>query len=274
MAERSRREGEQEPAQLRPIRFRGGGFAVHQPKIAAVVAFVVVLVLWEVASRQGWLKTEILPSPLAVLAALRDLVVDGGLLRHIGASLQRLALGWLLGTFIGLLIGLTIGLWSVARAIGLPAVSALYPIPHIAVLPLLVYWLGIGDLAIVATVALGAFLPTASAVYDGMDSVPRNLIRMGQSFGMPRRAILWHIVLPGARPSILSGMRNSAAIALILLTAAEMVSTDRGLGSFILAAGDKRLIDQLLAGLVILAILGIAIGFVLSMMERWLLRWR
>ena len=107
-----------------------------------------------------------------------------------------------------------------------------------------------------------------------MDAVPRNLIRMGQSFGLPRRAILWNIVLPGARPTILTGIRNSTAIALILLVGAEMVSSDRGIGWFVLSAGRAQTADRLLAGLVVLAILGMAIGFLLSMLERWLLRWR
>jgi ABC-type nitrate/sulfonate/bicarbonate transport system permease component len=274
MAERRRRDEDDPPVQLRPIRFRGGGFAVRPPRLAAIIAFVVAIAAWEAASRQGWLNPAYLPAPSAVLAALRDLAVQDALWRHIGASLQRLLIGWSLGTVAGLIVGLAIGLWTVARALGLPLVSALYPIPQIAVLPLLVYWFDPGDLAIVATVALGAFLPTANAVHDGMDGVPRNLIRMGQSFGMPRRAILWNIVLPGAQPAILSGVRTSAAIALILLIAAEMVSTDRGVGSFIQAAGDRLMIDQLLAGLVVLAILGIAIGLLLSMLESWLLRWR
>lgn len=277
MAERRRFRDEEEeaaPVLSRPIQFRGGGFDLRPPGVTAVVVVFVLLALWETVSRLDWVDPKMLPSPLAVLGTLFDLLMNAGFMKQIGASLRRLAIGWVIGTFVGLFLGLAIGMWRSSRAIGLPVVSALFPIPAIGLLPLMTQWLGVGDLAIAVTIALGAALPTALAVYEGMEAVPRNLIRMGQSFGLPRRMILWKIVLPGARPEILSGLRNAAAIALILLVAAEMIATDRGVGSFILAAGDLKTIDQLLAGLVVLLVLGVAIGFVLSMLERWLLRWR
>src|SRR5262249_6393372 len=132
MAERPRKRDDDPPVQLRPIRFRGGGFAGRQPRVAAVIAVISAIAVWGGSARQGWLSPTVLPSPLAVLAALRDLVVDGALWQHIAVSLQRLAIGWSIGTAVGLVVGLAIGLWSLSRAIGLPVVSALYPIPQIA----------------------------------------------------------------------------------------------------------------------------------------------
>src|SRR5213078_2137303 len=107
-----------------------------------------------------------LPSPWSAVLALRDLVVSGELARSLSASLSRIAAGWLLGTAVGLAIGGTMGLFSVARSVGLPLISALFPIPKIALLPLLILWFGIGEPSKVATIALGVFFPTVISAYS------------------------------------------------------------------------------------------------------------
>ncbi len=138
----------------------------------------------------------------------------------------------------------------------------------------MILWLGIGEASKIATIALGVFFPTVITVYSGVDSVPRNLIRMAQSFGMPGRDIIRKIVLPGAWPSILSGFRITASIALILLVSAEMIGAQRGIGQFVLQAGNLMNTEDLLAGIVLLSLLGLAIGAVLTRLERRLARWR
>jgi NitT/TauT family transport system permease protein len=153
-------------------------------------------------------------------------------------------------------------------------VSALFPIPKISLLPLLILWLGIGEASKVATIALGVFFPTVIATYTAIDAVPRNLIRMGQSFDLPPAAVLRKIVLPGALPGILAGFRITASIALILLVSAEMIGAQHGIGAFILQAGNLMLTDQLLAGVAMLSVLGLAIGTGLTRLEKYLLRWR
>jgi len=158
--------------------------------------------------------------------------------------------------------------------VGLAFVSALFPIPKVALLPLLILWLGIGESSKVATIALGVFFPTVISVYSGIDNVPRNLIAMAQSFGVPQRSILWKVVLPGALPSIISGFRISTSTALILLVSAEMIGAQFGIGAFVLQAGNMMLTDQLLAGVTLLSILGLLISALLSRLEARLLRWR
>ena len=158
--------------------------------------------------------------------------------------------GWIIGTAAGLAVGLAMGIFSAARAAGLPIVSALFPIPKIALLPLLILWFGIGEPSKVATIALGVFFPTVISAYSACDSVPRNLIRMGQSFGLPATDIVAKILLPGAMPGILAGFRISASVALLLVVAAEMIGAQHGIGAFVLAAGNLMQTDQLLAGVV------------------------
>jgi NitT/TauT family transport system permease protein len=258
----------------RPVPFRGGGFAAERRPWAALVAFVALIALWEGAVRSGAVSAVFLPAPSAVVKALWDLAVRGTLWRHLSDSLYRLSLGWLLGTACGLLAGFSIGVLAVGRAVGLPLVSALFPVPKIALLPLLILWLGIGEAPKVATVALGVFFPTVIATYSGIDGVARSLIRMGQSFDMPPRAILAKIVLPGSLPSILAGFRITVSIGLILLVSAEMIGAQYGIGSFILAAGNLYQTDQLLAGVTLLSILGLVLHGLLARLERRLLAWR
>ena len=262
------------PADARPVRFRGGGFVAEPRRWAALLAFVLVVAAWEASGRLKLVSPLFLPPPSAVAAALRELVADGTLAVDLGASLLRIGVGWAMGTAAGILAGFAIGIWSVARAVGVPAVSAFFPIPKIALLPLFILWFGIGEPSKFATIGLGVFFPTVIATYSAIDGVPRNLIRMGQSFNLPWLDILRKIVLPGAMPGILAGFRITASIALILVVAAEMIGAEHGIGAFVLNAGNLMMTDRLLAGVLVLSALGLAIGFALSLLERVLLRWR
>ena len=190
------------------------------------------------------------------------------------ATAAQLAAGFVLGTFAGIVVGLAIGLLSLARSAGVPLIAALFPIPKIALLPLLILWFGIGEPSKIATIALGVFFPTTISAYTACDSVPRNLIRMAQSFGLPARDIVAKILLPGAMPGILAGFRISASVALLLVVAAEMIGAQQGIGAFVLTAGNLMQTDQLLAGVVMLSILGLLISWGLGSVERLVLRWR
>ncbi len=261
-------------SERRPVAFRGGGFSPVPVRGAAAVVFFMLLALWEISVRRGWISPIFLPAPSAVLAALGDLWQAGTLWRHISESLVRLAGGWTLGTMAGLAAGLSIGVWSLGRSVGVPFVSALFPIPKISLLPLLILWLGIGEASKIATIGLGVFFPTAIATYAAIDAVPRNLIRMAQSFDLPPADVMRKIVLPGALPGILAGFRISTSIALILLVSAEMIGAEYGIGAFVLQAGNLMLTDQLLAGVLMISILGLAVGTGLTRLEKRLLRWR
>jgi ABC-type nitrate/sulfonate/bicarbonate transport system permease component len=258
----------------RSVPFRGGGFAPRLHRGAALVAFVVLITVWQTLVSLKLVNSLFLPSPLQIGTSLYGMAVTGELFLHITASLRRIVLGWLCGTAAGLGLGFAIGLFGIARSVGLPLVSALFPIPKIALLPLFILWFGIGEPSKVATIALGVFFPTAIAAFGAVDNVPKSLIRMAQSFGLPPFDIIRKVVLPGALPGILSGFRISASIALILVVAAEMINAQTGIGALVLLAGNLMQTDQLLAGVVVLSVLGLVISFVLGRLERHLLRWR
>jgi NitT/TauT family transport system permease protein len=256
------------------VPFRGGGFNPMPRRALPWIVFALLIALWQVSSSAGWLPPLFMPSPAAVVRSLYSLWLDGTLIEHVMASLKRIVPGWIIGTGAGLAVGLAMGIFSAARAAGLPIVSALFPIPKIALLPLLILWFGIGEPSKIATIALGVFFPTVISAYSACDQVPRNLIRMAQSFGLPATAIVAKIILPGAMPGILAGFRISASVALLLLVAAEMIGAQWGIGAFVLTAGNLMQTDQLLAGVVVLSLLGLLIAWGLGLVERSVLRWR
>ena len=265
-------------ADARPVRFRGAGFVPSADRqgdwIAGWIALLAVLALWQLAGSAGLVNPLFLPTPLSIGRAIYQLAASGALWHHLSYSLMRIGVGWVLGTVAGIAVGFAIGLFTVARSVGITFISALFPIPKIALLPQLILWLGIGEEPKIATIALGVFFSTAISVYGGVDAVPRNLIRMAQSFNVPFSTIVRRVIWPGALPSILAGFRITASVALLLVVSAEMIGAEYGIGAFVLQADNLMQTDQLLAGVVILSLFGLAVGKLISLLEARLLHWR
>lgn len=254
------------------VRYRGEFNSRPVPHLS-LLTFAVVLALWWATTSVGTSAIGV-PAPYEVITAFAGLARNGELLKHLGASLERLFLGWVLGAVCGVGVGLAIGLSSWGRAIALPLVSALFPVPKVALLPLFILWFGIGEGAKVATIAAGVFSPMVFAAYSGVSGVDRNVVRMAQTFGIPSSMIIWKVILPGTIPALLNGCRISCSIALILLTAAEMIGAQHGVGALVLASGNLMRTDQLFVGIIILSILGVSVSAILSFFERILLHWR
>ncbi|MCP3462574.1 MULTISPECIES: ABC transporter permease [unclassified Bradyrhizobium] len=258
----------------RPVRFRGAGFVPASSRFGGWVALALVIAMWQIAGSARLVNPLFLPAPSAIARAIYELAISGALWQHLSASLLRIGIGWLVGTAAGVAVGFAIGLSRLARSVGITFISALFPIPKIALLPLLILWLGIGEEPKIATIALGVFFSTAISVYSGVDAVPRNLIRMAQSFNVPFATIVRKVIWPGALPSILAGFRITASVALLLVVSAEMIGAQFGIGAFVLQAGNLMQTDQLLAGVVILSVFGLAVGKVINWLETRLLHWR
>ena len=258
----------------RPVPFRGGGFQPVPIRGVAIALFALLLTVAEIGTRSGWISALTLPRPSAVFGTLYQLWDTGLLWTHLLPSLQRLLVGGSLGLAAGIGLGVMIGLFSLVRAGLVPLVAALFPIPKIALLPLFVIWFGIDEASKYALIAFGTFTPTVVATYGAVDNVDRTLIRMGQSFGMSWLSIVRKIVLPGAFPAILSGLRVSISIAIILLVAAEMLGARYGVGSYILEAGSLYDLEKLFAGVTILSLMGLIVNAVIGWVERSFINWR
>jgi NitT/TauT family transport system permease protein len=260
--------------QARQVTFRGGGFAPANHRWIGVSVFVLLLTVAELGTRQGWISSLTLPLPSDVLKTFGELYASGLLWAHMSVSLTRLFIGALLGASLGVAVGVLIGLFSYVRAGLVPLTAALFPIPKIALLPLFVIWFGIDEASKYALIAFGTFTPTVVATYGAVDNVDRSLIRMGQSFNLSWMSIVRKIVLPGAMPGILSGLRISLAIAIILLVAAEMLGAEYGIGAYILEAGSLYDLERLFAGVTILSLLGVTLSATIGLIERRVLNWR
>jgi ABC-type nitrate/sulfonate/bicarbonate transport system permease component len=258
----------------RPVAWRGGGFAPRPVRWVGLAVMIALILLIEAGTQTGFIGKLTLPKPSAVLANFVELVRTGQLWVHLLPSLTRLFVGAAAGATTGIAVGILIGLFSHVRAGLVPLVAALFPIPKIALLPLFVIWFGIDEGSKYALIAFGTFTPTVVATYGAVDNVDRALIRMGQSFGLKWRSIVFKIVLPGAMPGILSGLRISLAIAIILLVAAEMLGAEHGIGAYILEAGSLYDLERLFTGVAILSVLGLTVSTILSIIERRVLRWR
>ncbi len=256
------------------VPFRGTGFAPRPIRGVAITVFIGLILLVEWGTRAGFISNLTLPRPSDVFVTFQQLWSSGLLWKHLAPSLSRLAIGAALGVSTGMAVGILIGLFSLIRAGLVPLVAALFPIPKIALLPLFVIWFGIDETSKYALIAFGTFTPTVVATYAAVDNVDRTLIRMGQSFGLSWLSIVRKIVIPGAMPGILSGLRVSLAIAIILLVAAEMLGAEYGIGAYILEAGSLYDLERLFAGVVILSVLGVLISTLIGWIEGQLLRWR
>jgi len=263
-----------QPRSQRVVEYRGGGFAPTHKKWVGLFVFVGIIVFLETATRIGWITSLTLPRPSDVLATFVDLWSSGLLWKHLLPSLGRLLVGASIGATAGIGIGILIGLFSYIRAGLIPLVAAVFPIPKIALLPLFVIWFGIDETSKYALIAFGTFTPTVVATYGAVDNVDRSLIRMGQSFSLSWLSVVTKIVLPGAMPGILSGLRVSFAIAIILLVAAEMLGAEYGIGAYILEAGSLYDLERLFVGVTILSLMGLCISTLIGWLESWLLGWR
>ena len=256
------------------VPYRGGGFSPVPVRGIGILVFIGLIVLLELGTRMGWISNLTMPRPSDVASTFFQLWQSGLLWKHLLPSLLRLLIGGVLGLSLGVGVGILIGLFSLIRAGLVPLVSALFPIPKIALLPLFVIWFGIDEMSKYALIAFGTFTPTVVATYGAVDNVDRTLIRMGQSFSLSWFSIVRKIVIPGAMPGILSGLRISLAIAIILLVAAEMLGAEYGIGAYILEAGSLYDLERLFTGVAILSVMGVSVSWLIGLIERRLLVWR
>lgn len=239
-----------------------------------VLAVVGLVAAWEVCARAGWVPVLFLPSPLGVLAEARDMLRSGELLVHLGASLRRLLLGFVVGGAAGIAAGVGVGFFAIAEAVGVPLIAATFPIPKIALLPLLILWLGIGEASKVAVIALGVFFPMAINTAAGVRQADPLLVRAAVSFGAGRWSVVRKVVVPSALPMVFAGLRLGAGTALLLLVAAEMIAVESGIGFLVLHAANLMATTKLMVGIVLLSLLGVLSHWGLGALERRVVPWR
>ncbi|WP_255719355.1 aliphatic sulfonate ABC transporter permease SsuC [Pelomonas cellulosilytica] len=232
-----------------------------------------ILVSWELASRSGLLAARILPEPAAVLAAFWQLLRSGELARHVAVSTIRAFSALAVGGGLGLALGLMTGTWRQAEALLDTTLQMLRNIPALALIPLVILWFGIDEAAKLVLVAVGVFFPVYLNTFHGIRGVDRDLIEMARSYGLSGWPLYRQVILPGALPSILVGLRFSLGLMWVLLIVAETLSAQEGIGYLTMNAREFLQTDIVLVGILLYALLGKLADVLARALERAWLPW-
>jgi sulfonate transport system permease protein len=232
---------------------------------------ILLIVLWQFFVQVGWLSTRVLPAPTGVVQAGIQLAKSGELLRHIGVSSWRAFLGFAVGGGIGLVLGLLNGIFPISEKLLDTSIQMIRNVPHLALIPLVILWFGIGEESKLFLVALGVMFPIYLNTYHGIRTVDPGLIEMGKVYGLKQAALFWQIILPGALPSILVGVRYALGIMWLTLIVAETIAADSGIGYMAMNAREFMQTDVVVLSILIYALLGkLADTAARVLEEKWL----
>lgn len=232
-----------------------------------------LLGLWQLAVSLGLLSTRILPAPSAVLSAGWDLLVSGEIWKHLAVSGQRAAIGFAIGGGIGLLLGFITGLSKWGERLLDSSVQMIRNVPHLALIPLVILWFGIDESAKIFLVALGTLFPIYLNTYHGIRNVDPALVEMARSYGVSGFAMFWQVILPGALPSILVGVRFALGFMWLTLIVAETISASAGIGYLAMNAREFLQTDVVVLAILLYAVLGKLADLAARGLERVWLRW-
>jgi sulfonate transport system permease protein len=237
------------------------------------LAPVVLVIIWELLAQGGWLSPQVLPAPSKIVRTAIKLAATGSLLNDLGVSLLRAAAGFAIGGSVGFALGILVGFSRVAEAAIDRSVQMIRAIPFLALLPLVIVWLGVGEAEKIFLVALGVSFPIYINTTLGIRQVDPKLIELGRVQGLSSLQLIRRIIFPGALPSILTGVRYALATAWLALVVAETIGAQSGIGFLAMDAREFLRTDVIVLTIVIYALIGVAADAIARMLERRLLAW-
>ncbi|WP_055326342.1 aliphatic sulfonate ABC transporter permease SsuC [Ralstonia solanacearum] len=242
-------------------------------RLAPWLVPLVLLVAWQASAQWGWLSNRILPAPLDVARSAIELARSGELWRHVAVSTWRALLGFAIGGALGLALGLLTGTFRTAETLLDTTLQMIRNIPVLALIPLVILWFGIDESAKLFLVSLGVFFPIYLNTYHGIRAVDPALVEMARSYGLSRAQLYREVILPGALPQILVGVRFSLGLMWVTLIVAETVSAQAGIGYMTMNAREFLQTDVVLLGILLYALLGKLADLLSRALERFWLRW-
>ncbi len=244
---------------------------------SAVVRYSPLLLLaiaWEAVPRLGLVDPDTLPPLSAVLRAWIGLLRDGDLAVNGLSSLQNLTAGLVLAIVVGVALGVLMAWYWPVEVLVNPLVRILYPLPRSALIPVMILWFGLGAASKIAAVFLGCLLPVVIGAFNGARGVEQVLIWSARAAGATSLEVLREVVVPAAMPEILAGIRNALALSFILLVAAELLISQRGMGYLISSFGEAGAYDAMFAGVLTVSAVGFFADRLYLLVMGWALRWR
>ncbi len=256
----------------------GDPTAVNSGRLYSFITVIFLLLLWWVTTSQGWVKPIYWPSFEAVGNRLTKLYEQGfrnvALWEHVYISVYRVLTGVFFGAIVGIPLGFAMGLSSVARGLFDPIVEFMRPIPPLALIPLIILWLGIDETAKITLLFLAALFIMIIAARSGVSGVKISKVHAAYSLGASKFQVLKNVILPNALPEIFTGIRTAMGVCWGTVVAAELVAAEKGVGSMIMIAKNFLQTDTVVIGIIIIGIIGYAIEMLMRLLERWLIPWR
>lgn len=239
-----------------------------------LISPIAIVLLWQLASELGWLDPQTLAPPSEVLSAGKELLADGELQHHLWVSLGRVVKGLTLGVLAGTVLALLAGLSRWGEDLVDPPVQMMRTVPVLALTPLFILWFGIGEETKYLLIALGTTFPIYLNTFAGIRGIDARLIDAARTLGLSRSQVIRKVILPGALPGFLTGLRYSAGIAWLVLVVGEQINATSGIGYLITQARTAFRTDVIVLCLVIYALLGLTTDAIVRAIERRALAWR
>ncbi len=248
-------------------------FRLRRDRVLAVMSPMIILVLWEAVIRLGLLDDRLFPAPSMIVGTFVDMLQSGQLWNDLSISLTRISVGFVLGAIPGVLIGTLMGVVPIVRAVLSPIIASIYPIPKIAIFPLIMVIFGLGETSKYVVVAIAVFFFMVINTYAGVSNVENIYKDVGRSFrASPVRQVLG-ISLPAALPMIFAGIRVSLGVSLLVLVSAEFVGADSGIGYLVWNSWQIFDVESMFVGIIVIGALGWSFFTALDFIERRLLPW-
>jgi NitT/TauT family transport system permease protein/sulfonate transport system permease protein len=242
-------------------------------KLKHLILIPIVFVLWEMGVRLHWINGNILPAPSATIHALIDLAEAGYLWHDIEASVLRVTIGFTFAAIAAVSLGLALGIWRSAAAYLLPVIELLRPISVLAWIPLAILWFGLGDHSAWFIIFLGSFFPIFTNTYLGARSVAPIHLQVAQCFGASKWLFLRRVMFPSALPYIIAGLRVGLGVGWTCVIAAELIAATSGLGYMIQLARTMIETEKVMAGMIVIGIIGFLMNSGMHWLERRLIPW-
>jgi sulfonate transport system permease protein len=234
---------------------------------------VAIVALWQIGSSLGWISSRIMPSPADVAAAFWTTTVSGQLPEDVLVSAARAFAGLIVGGSLGFLLGIANGVSKLSEQLTDTTLQMLRTIPHLAMIPLVILWFGIGEESKLFLTSLGVLFPVYLNTYHGVRNVDRDLVEMGRVYGMSGWTLFRKVIFPGALPSIFVGLRYALGIMWLTLIVSESIAASSGIGHMANNAREFMMTDVVVLALVIYAVLGKLADVVARALERRTLKW-
>jgi ABC-type nitrate/sulfonate/bicarbonate transport system permease component len=244
-------------------------------RLLPTLSVVLFLAVWEATVRLRGVPPIILPAPSSIFRYLVAMTTDGSLPYHLAITLLRILAGFAVAGFLGVLVGVLMGMSRVVARVLDPWIAALYPLPKISLIPLLIIWLGTGEIYILTISAITAFFPVVISTYAGIRQADQGLVKAARDLGANERQIQTKVIIPAAVPSISAGLQLGMGVTIILVVAAEMIggSNQSGMGYLLIHSGQVMETEKVFASLIVLAVFGGIIIKTQAAIDRWLAPW-